>query len=103
MDIKLEKFFEMSRWESMLEKSYDKGIDMGLLRQLCEPQNRLQLLNAIVTGNYAIAPPHIARIPKDNGEFREVYVNEPIDRIFLSLYNDVLFEMFGDRIHPACK
>lgn len=102
-DVKLEKFFEMSRWEAMLEKSYDKGIDMGLLRQLCEPQNRLQLLNAIVSGNYAIAPPHIARIPKDNGEFREVYVNEPIDRIFLSLYNDVLFEMFGDRIHPACK
>lgn len=102
-DVKLEKFFEMSRWEAMLEKSYDKGIDMGLLRQLCEPQNRLKLLDAIVSGNYAIAPPHIARIPKDNGEFREVYVNEPIDRIFLSLYNDVLFEMFGDRIHPACK
>ena len=103
MDVKLKKFFEMSRWEAMLEKSYDKGIDMGLLRQLCEPQNRLQLLNAIESGNYSIAPPHIARIPKDNGEFREVYVNEPIDRIFLSLYNDVLFEMFGDRIHPACK
>ena len=103
MDVKLSKFFEMSRWEAMLEKSYDKGIDMGLLRQLCEPQNRLQLLNAIESGNYAIAPPHIARIPKDNGEFREVYVNEQIDRIFLSLYNDVLFEMFGDRIHPACK
>ena len=103
MDVKLSKFFEMSRWEAMLEKSYDKGIDMGLLRQLCEPQNRLQLLNAIESGNYSIAPPHIARIPKDNGEFREVYVNEPIDRIFLSLYNDILFEMFGDRIHPSCK
>ena len=103
MDVKLSKFFEMSRWEEMLEKSYDKGIDMGLLRQLCEPQNRLQLLNAITSGNYSIAPPHIARIPKDNGEFREVYVNEPIDRIFLSLYNDVLFDMFGDRIHHTCK
>lgn len=103
LDEKLKKFFEIKRWEAMLEKSYDKGIDMGLLRQLCEPQNRIKLLEAITSGNYAIAPPHIARIPKDNGEFREVYVNEPIDRIFLSLYNDVLFEMFGDRIHPACK
>ena len=103
MDEKLKKFFEIERWEAMLEKSYDKGIDMGLLRQLCEPQNRIKLLEAITSGNYSIAPPHIARIPKDNGEFREVYVNEPIDRIFLSLYNDILFEMFGDRIHPACK
>lgn len=103
MDVKLEKFFDIHRWEAMLEKSYNKGIDMGLLRQFCEPQNRLQLLNAITSGNYAIAPPHIAKIPKDNGDFREVYVNEPIDRIFLSLYNDVLFEMFGDRIHPSCR
>lgn len=103
LDVKLKKFFEIERWEAMLEKSYDKGIDMGLLRQLCEPQNRIKLLEAITSGNYSIAPPHIARIPKDNGEFREVYVNEPIDRIFLSLYNDVLFEMFGDKIHPACK
>ena len=102
-DIKLEKFFDIQRWEAMLEKSYDKRIDMGLLRHLCYPQNRLQLLNAITSGHYEIAPPHIARIPKDNGDFREVYVNEPIDRIFLSLYNDVLFEMFGDKIHPACK
>ena len=103
MDEKLKRFFDIKRWEAMLEKSYDKGIDMGLLRQLCEPQNRLKLLETITSGNYSIAPPHIARIPKDNGEFREVYVNEPIDRIFLSLYNDVLFEMFGDKIHPACK
>lgn len=102
-DIKLEKFFELSRWEAMLEKSYNKGIDMSLLRQLCEPQNRLQLYEAITSGNYEIMPSHIVKIPKDNGDFREVYVNEPIDRIFLSLYNDILFEMFGDKIHPDCK
>lgn len=103
MDIKMQKFFDISRWEEMLEKSVDKGIDRALLVQLCEPQNRMQLLNAIISGNYEIAPPHIAKIPKDNGEFREVYVNESIDRIFLSLYNDVVFEMFGHKIHPACK
>ena len=103
MDIKMQKFFDISRWEAMLEKSVDKGIDRELLVQLCEPQNRMQLLNAIVSGNYEIAPPHVAKIPKDNGEFREVYVNEPIDRIFLSLYNDVMFEMYGHKIHPACK
>lgn len=103
MDIKMQKFFDISRWEDMLEKSVDKGIDRALLVQLCEPQNRMQLLNAIVSDNYEIAPPHVAKIPKDNGEFREVYVNEAIDRIFLSLYNDVMFEMYGHKIHPACK
>lgn len=103
MDIKMQKFFDVSRWETMLEKSVDKGIDRALLVQLCEPQNRIQLLTVIASNNYEIAPPHVARIPKDNGEFREVYVNEPIDRIFLSLYNDVMFEMYGHKIHPTCK
>lgn len=103
VDVKLQKFFDINRWEEILAKSYDKRIDMGLLRRLCDPSARLQLLTAIENDQYRIAPPHIAKIPKDNGDFREVYVNEPIDRIFLSLYNDVLFEMFGNRIHPACK
>ena len=74
LDVKLKKFFEIERWEAMLEKSYDKGIDMGLLRQLCEPQNRIKLLEAITSGNYSIAPPHIARIPKDNGESLERFM-----------------------------
>ena len=102
-DIKLKKFFDINRWEEMLEKGYDKRIDMALLRRLCDPSARYQLLMAIQNNQYRIFPPHIARIPKDNGDFREVYVNEPIDRIFLSLYNDVLFEMYGHRIHPTCK
>ena len=58
---------------------------------------------AILEDNYEIAPPHQALIPKDNGEFRTVYVNENIDRIFLSIVNDLLFELCSDMIHPACK
>ena len=42
-------------------------------------------------------------IPKGNGEFRTVYVNEGMDRIFLSIVNDMLFELDHDSIHPACK
>lgn len=103
IDIKMQKFFDISRWERILEKSYDKKIDMGLLRKLCTPSARYQLLTAIQNDQYRIFPPHIAKIPKDNGDFREVYVNEPIDRIFLSLYNDVMFEMYGLLIHPSCK
>lgn len=97
------KMFEMKRWEELIVKADEKGIDKGELRKLCSPQMRLMFYKAIVSGNYEIAPPHIARIPKDNGDFREVYVNENVDRIFLTLVNDCLCELFPDMIHKTCR
>jgi len=102
-DILLEKVFEAERWEAAINKGVFKGIDKGELRQLCSPDTRIRLAMAILEDNYEIAPPHQALIPKDNGEFRTVYVNENIDRIFLSIVNDLLFELCSDMIHPACK
>ena len=102
-DILLKKFFETERWEAAIETGIIKGINKSELRRLCSPEYRLALLNAIVTNNYEIAPPHQALIPKGNGEFRTVYVNEGIDRIFLSIVNDMLFKLDHDSIHPACK
>lgn len=102
-DILLEKVFEAERWEAAINKGFFKGIDKGELRQLCGPETRMRLAMAILEDNYEIAPPHQALIPKDNGEFRTVYVNENIDRIFLSIVNDLLFELCSDMIHPACK
>lgn len=102
-DYLLEKFFETKRWEAAIETGVIKGINKSELRRLCSPEYRLALLNAIVTNNYEIAPPHQALIPKGNGEFRTVYVNEGMDRVFLSIVNDMLFELDHDSIHPACK
>lgn len=102
-DLLLEKFFETERWEIAIETGIIKGINKSELRSLCSPEYRLALLNAIVTNNYEIAPPHQALIPKGNGEFRTVYVNEGMDRVFLSIVNDMLFELDHDSIHPACK
>ena len=102
-DFLLEKFFETERWEVAIETGVIKGINKSELRRLCSPEYRLALLNAIVTNNYEIAPPHQALIPKGNGEFRTVYINEGMDRIFLSIVNDMLFELDKDSIHPACK
>ena len=34
---------------------------------------------------------------------RIVYVNENVDRIFLSIANNLFFEMFPEFVHPACK
>lgn len=102
-DILLQKFFEKERWEQALELGVGKGIDKGELRKLTSPQVRLAMYNAIVSDNYEIAPPHQAAIPKDNGDMRIVYVNENVDRIFLSIVNNLFFEMFPEFVHKSCK
>lgn len=102
-DILLQKFFEKERWEQALELGVGKGIDKGELRKLTSPQVRLAMYNAIITDNYEIAPPHQAQIPKDNGDFRIVYVNENVDRVFLSIVNNMFFELFPEFVHKQCK
>lgn len=102
-DILLQKFFEINRWEQALETGVDKHIDKGELRKLTSPEVRLALYNAIANDNYEIAPPHQAAIPKDNGDMRIVYVNENVDRIFLSIANNLFFEMFPEFVHKSCK
>ena len=102
-DILLQKFFEKERWEQALETGVGKGIDKGELRKLCSPQVRAALYHAIISDNYEIAPPHQAAIPKDNGDMRIVYVNENVDRIFLSIANNLFFEIFPEFVHPSCK
>lgn len=103
MDVLLQKFFEADRWEKALETGIGKGIDKGELRKLTSPEVRLAMYNRIVSDNYEIAPPHQAEIPKDDGTMRIVYVNENVDRIFLSIVNDMFFEMFPEMIHKSCK
>ena len=102
-DILLQKFFEKERWEQALEVGVGKGIDKGELRKLTSPEIRLSMYNCIVSDNYEIAPPHQAQIPKDNGDMRTVYVNENVDRIFLSIANNLFFETFPEYVHPSCK
>ena len=103
MDILLQKFFEAERWEQALETGVDKHIDKGELIKLTTPEVRVALYKAIVNDNYEIAPPHQAAIPKDNGDMRIVYVNENVDRIFLSIVNNLFFEIFPEFVHKACK
>lgn len=102
-DLLLQKFFEKERWEQALEVGVGKGIDKGELRKLTSPEVRLAMYNAIITDNYEIAPPHQAQIPKDNGDFRTVYVNENVDRVFLSIVNNMFFELFPEFVHKSCK
>lgn len=101
-DYLLQKFFEKERWSTAIETGLQKDIDKSLLKNMSTPEFRLQLYHQIKNNNYSIAPPHEAQIPKDDGTFRTVYVNEGIDRILLSIFNDMIFELCHEMIHPKC-
>jgi len=99
----LKMFFEPARWQYAISKGIDKDIRKDQLYRLATPDVRSRLYLAIRDGKYRISPPHTALIPKDNGEFRTVYVNEPVDRVVLSIANDLLFELMPDMVHPRCR
>lgn len=102
-DVLLKEFFKKERWESALEIGVGKHIDKGELRLLTKPETRLRLYDAIVADNYAISPPRIALIPKDEpGKFREVMICENVDRIVLSIINNMFFELFPEYVHDSC-
>lgn len=101
-DILLKKFFEKERWESAIQTAFEKDINQQLLREMSIPENRVMLYRQLRDNQYQIAPPHEALIPKDNGEYRTVYVNENKDRIILSIINDMFFELCPELIHPHC-
>ena len=96
-------FFDHQRWTKAIEKGVGKDIVKSELIRLCTEDVRIAMYQAMKEGRYMIAPPHTAQIPKDNGEYRTVYVNEPIDRIVLSIANDLLFDLMPQMIHPSCK
>lgn len=103
MDKISQMFFDIGRWERAIEKGVDKDIRKDQLIRLTDEHTRLAMAEAMLQGKYEISPPHTAQIPKENGEFRTVYVNEPIDRVLLSIANDLLFDLMPEMIHPACK
>lgn len=99
----LEMFFDIGRWEKAIEKGVFKDIRKDQLILLTDEGTRLKIADSMLKGKYEISPPHTAQIPKDNGEFRTVYVNEPIDRVILSIANDLLFDLMPEMVHGTCK
>jgi hypothetical protein len=102
-DVILKKFFEFDRWVKAIDKGVGKDIRKDQLIKLTSEEYRIAMYKSMAAGAYVISPPHTAQIPKDNGEFRTVYINEPMDRIVLSIANDLLFELMPSMLHPACK
>lgn len=99
----LQMFFDIERWTKAIEKGMGKDIRKDQLIRLTDEHTRLEIAETMLQGRYAISPPHTAQIPKEGGEFRTVYVNEPIDRVILSIANDLLFDLVPEMIHSSCK
>ena len=99
----LQQFFDIDRWTKAIEKGVFKDIRKDQLIRLTDEHTRVAIADAMLKGKYGISPPHTAQIPKDNGEFRTVYVNEPIDRVILRIANDLLFDLMPEMLHKACK
>ena len=99
----LQQFFDIDRWTKAIEKGVFKDIRKDQLIRLTDEHTRVAIADSMLRGKYEISPPHTAQIPKDNGEFRTVYVNEPIDRVILSIANDLLFDLMPEMLHKACK
>jgi hypothetical protein len=99
----LEMFFDIDRWTRAIEKGVCKDIRKDQLIRLTDEQTRMDIADAMLKGKYEISPPHTALIPKEGGEFRTVYVNEPIDRVLLGIANDLLFDLMPEMVHPSCK
>lgn len=99
----LQMFFDIDRWTKAIEKGVGKDIRKDQLILLTDEHIRIKIADSMLKGKYVISPPHTAKIPKDDGEFRTVYVNEPIDRVILSIANDLLFDLMPEMVHPSCK
>ena len=103
-DVLLEKFLEPHRWEYAIDQALNKKIDRAAIQKLASPEFRVQLYRSIRDGKYEIAPPYILLVPKPTpGEFRQVYCNWPIDRVVLSIINDMLFELCPEMTHSSCR
>lgn len=99
----LQMFFDIDRWTKAIEKGIGKDIRKDQLIRLADEHTRLAIADAMLKGKYEISPPHTAQIPKGDGEYRTVYVNEPIDRVILSIANDLLFDLMPEMVHDSCK
>lgn len=99
----LNMFFDFDRWVKAIEKGVFKDIRKSELIRLTDESTRMIMADAMINGKYEIFPPHTAQIPKENGEFRTVYVNEPADRVVLGIANDLLFDLMPEMLHKSCK
>ena len=95
-------FDDLETWEKAIQDGADKKIRQDILENFSDPDYRAEIKNLIATRKYIIKPPHEAKIPKDDGTMRTVYVNEGRDRILFTVFNNIFFKKCPDMIHSRC-
>lgn len=103
MDKLLDEMFTRERWEKAIQIAVDKNMRHDELEKYCNPVLLDGLKKMILLDAYDIGMPHQQAIPKDDGGTRIVYINEDLDRILLSIINDMLFEFCGSLISERSK
>lgn len=114
-DIKMELFCNREIWERTIQHGVDKFLDKAMLRKLCDPEFRAKYISAIEQRKYMVYYPSVRLVDKKTGEFltspsqmkqgheyRKVYMNLPLDRVTLTLCNDVYNKLYGKLIHKNC-
>lgn len=98
----MEMLCDKEIWSNAIQHGLDKHIDKSLLSMLTNPIGRLAIIEAIEQGRYKIEPPVIQQIPKPNGKIREVFCNSQMDRVVLSVINEIYYKLYSKYIHPNC-
>lgn len=98
-----ELMFEDYWWVEAINKSYDKDFGVHYLTWLCSKQNRIKIMKDIVCGNFDFGIPKIAKIPKDTGGFREVYVLEKDKRFIGNILSQIYNWKYSDLISENCE
>ena len=88
--------FDPVRWGKAVDKGELKNINKTTLKEICSPEARLIWYYKVITGNAEISVFHLQDIPKPDGGVRTVWIAEDEDRVFLSIVNDCLMELFRD-------
>ena len=105
-DIKLEQLYDFNLWSESLEHIASKNTNnLDTLSELDMLSNKkviLSLIDSIVKGTYKVGVPTVIRVRKDNGGYRELYVNSIQDRLVLRVINKIYYNLYKNEIHRLC-
>ena len=105
-DVKLGYLSDFSLWSEALEHIASKNTeDEKVLFELDRLSNKSvisSIIDAVEKGTYKIGVPTIIRKKKDNGGYRELYVNSVQDRVLMRVISKVYYKMYSSSIHELC-
>lgn len=100
---KLDWFRDESVWAEAMGRGLERGVSPKVLQEFGDSDYRNKVIDRILNGGYNILPPRVAFIPKDDGSYREVLINEDHDRVILSVIYHIWYDIYHTSIHPNCK